>query len=124
MSMDPLFILIIASLMGFISVELFSRAWLGTLGIAATLILYFRDSFNLKCLFFRLQYHFGISLMCSLILLLCFRIYLVRFSMGVNQSEQIIYFLAAMVRMVFFVRNINKDIDSLISWRPKNKIDR
>lgn len=118
--MDPFLTLVVASLMGFASVDLFSRAWRGFLGLIASLILFFRKSIGLKCLFIRLHYYFALSMMCSLTLLLCFHIYLVRFRLGVTQAEQFIYFLAAMIRMIFFVRNINRDIDLLFSWRPKN----
>ena len=118
--MDPFLKMVIASALGIVSVDLFSRAYRGFLGLVASFILFYRKSIDSRCLFIRIHYYFALSTMCLLTLLLCFRIYLVRYQLGGTQQEQVIYFLAAMVRMYFFVRNINRDIDLLFSWRPKN----
>jgi hypothetical protein len=118
--MDLLVILAIASLMGLISVDMFSRAWKGFLGLVASFILYFKGSICSKCLLVRLNYYFALCVMCSLTLTLCFHLYLARFRLGTTEAEQMLYFLAAMIRMVFFLRNVNLDIDLLFDWRPEN----
>ncbi|WP_027182861.1 hypothetical protein [Desulfovibrio inopinatus] len=113
--MDTTMQLLFALVMGVLSVELFSRAWLGFLGILADMVLFFRKKRQSQAVMSRLGMHLGIALLCSLSLILCFHLYLVRYGLGKTESEQLFYFLASVVRLTIFIKDIGRHIDALFS---------
>ena len=114
-------LLLFAALMGVISVDLFSRAWKGFLGIIADVILFARRDISRRSFFSRLSTHLGITLVCSLGLLLCFHVYLNQHGLGKTEAEQLFYFLASVIRLAIFLKHVGKDMDALLA--PDSETD-
>ncbi len=105
--------LVCALIMGILSVELFSRAWLGFLGVIAEIVLYCRKKRDGQTVLSRLGTYCGIALLCSLLLIFFFHLYLVRFGLGKTEVEQMFYFLSSCLGFVFILKDIGNRIDAL-----------
>jgi hypothetical protein len=104
--------------MGLVSVEMFTRAWLGFLRVVASLVLVGRKQITTRAMLGRLNEGVTQILLCALTLILCFHLYLQVYGLGSSQPEQVVYFLACVVRLGSFFMTAGERIEALFDPRP------
>lgn len=111
--MDTAIIILLTIGMGIVSVEMFSKAWLGFLGIVAALLMYFAGGITQGNLLARFKEHGTIVVLCSSVLIMAFSVYSNYLGLGESQQEALAFFITVVVRLVMLVPTLPSEIDRL-----------
>ena len=110
---------LLALAMGVASVRLFARAWLGFLGVLATWVLAARGELAWSAVPARLHGHGARGLLCGLVLVLAFRLYMAELGLGTSQQEQLFYFLGCTGCMVPLAVRLPRMVEDLFACGPE-----
>lgn len=113
--MHPAHTIVIALAMGIVTVDLFSRAWMGLMGIIAALVLNFRGELSRGQFIRRINLRLVNLLFCGGLLVVLFHLYSSVYALGTSQGESLAYLISAGTRLIFFLTDISKQIDDLLS---------
>ena len=111
--METVVILLLAVAMGLVSVEMFGKAWLGFLGLAAAFTLRAQKLIDSRSMLTRLHESLLRLLLCGGALTLAFTVYIRHLGLGFSEAEMMAYFIAAVARLALFLRTLSRDIDAL-----------
>ncbi|WP_461211136.1 hypothetical protein [Desulfocurvus sp. DL9XJH121] len=114
--MDGVVIILLSMGMGLVTVEMFGKAWLGFLGLLAPLILRLKGIISTRRMAGRLHRSLARMLLCCGVLALAFFAYTRHLGLGYEEHHVMAYFVAAVVRLVVFMRSLPQEIDYL--FRP------
>ncbi|ACS78481.1 hypothetical protein [Maridesulfovibrio salexigens] len=111
--MNSLFLFFAAVLAGVISADMFVRGWNGFLECAASLVLFFQKKIPVKTFLSRLGGSCPVTILCFLLLILCFKVYFSILGFGASELEQLGFFLGAVPRTGYYLISAGKMIDGM-----------
>ena len=107
----------LALLLGLACTDLFYRFWKGFLGCLAAIHLLVGGRITRPQFLQRLGLHLVTALGSCVILVLAFRLYLQLWSLGHSETEQVVFFLGCMARLVPLMFVIKREIEALFDTR-------
>ncbi|NJB68354.1 hypothetical protein GGQ74_002027 [Desulfobaculum xiamenense] len=113
--MHPAHVAVLAIVMGFVSVDLFSRAWMGLMSLVASAVLAHRDELAGRELRSRLHTALAVMLLNAGLLAVLFHFYSRVHGLGTTTLECLLYLIAASVRMLVFLRGVSRRIDEMLT---------
>ncbi len=111
--MNSVFLFIAAVLAGIVSADMFVRAWNGFLECAACVVLLVQKKIPSQVFFSRLGRSIPLTILCFLLLILCFKVYFSVLGYGRAELEQLGYFLGAVPRTGFYLVSAGRMIDAM-----------
>ncbi|GKT14026.1 hypothetical protein ADUPG1_004014, partial [Aduncisulcus paluster] len=82
---------------------MFVRGWNGFLECAASLVLFLQKKIPAKTFLSRLGGSCPVTIFCTLLLILCFKVYFSILGLGASELEQLGYFLGAVPRTWYYL---------------------
>lgn len=102
-----------AAFMGLATADLFIRAWIGVLRLAAVAVQFSRGQLGIRAFLGRLHFSAALTILYTACLVLSFFLYFRSYGLGRSELEQLGYFLPALARTAHFLKDASNIIDGM-----------